>query len=317
MTGNASAPEILHTALAWLKQNHQVALITVAKTWGSSPRPVGSMLLVREDGRHLGSVSGGCIEEDLLNRYCNGEFAQQPLTELKYGVTSEQAHRFGLPCGGSLKLVLENLIDQAWLKNILATIEQTELIYRQINLTNGEVTLLPANVDAEFSYANGYMQQVFGPTWQLLLIGAGHLSHYVAQIGLMLGYQVIVCDPRETYSDNWQLPGTELIRIMPDDAVKQLISHKRGIVVTLTHDPKLDDMALWEALQSPAFYIGALGSKRSSDSRRQRLQKLGVSLEQLARLHAPVGLDIGSHTPAEIAVAVMAEITAMRNGINL
>lgn len=308
---NASAPEILRTALAWLEENHQVILVTVAKTWGSSPRPVGSMLLMREDGRHVGSVSGGCIEEDLLT----GEFTSPLPHILEYGITSEQAHRFGLPCGGALTLVVEHITERTWLETILAALERSELIGRQLNLTNGEVTLLPATPEDTFRYTTDSLQQVFGPTWQLLLIGAGQLSHYVAQIGLMLGYQVIVCDPRETYHGNWQLLDVEMTRMMPDDAVKQFVSHQRGIVVTLTHDPKLDDMAVWEALQSPAFYVGALGSKRASDTRRLRLQKLGVTPEHIARLHAPVGIDIGSHTPAEIAVSVMAEITAIRNRI--
>jgi xanthine dehydrogenase accessory factor len=317
MNSNESAQEILPTALEWLGQNRAVALATVVKTWGASPSPAGSMMLLRDDGRHLGSVSGGCIEEDMLVRYCGGEFAQTLPSKLEYGVTSEPAHRFSLPCGGRLELVLENLTDQDLLRKILAKIGRAELICRRLCVASGEVTLLPASPDDEFSYGGGYMQQVFGPTWQLLLIGAGRLSRCVAQIGLMLGYQVTVCEPREKYDENWQLPGSNLSRLMPDDAVKKIATHKRGIVVTLTHDPKLDDMALWEALQSPVFYIGALGSKRTNTARRQRLQQLGLSPEQLARLHGPVGMPIGSRTPAEIAVAIMADITAARHGITL
>jgi len=309
-----SAQEILQTAQEWLNQGHAVILATVLKTWGSSPRPVGSMMLLRDDGWHLGSVSGGCIEEELLKH--SGELVQQLPTKLEYGVTSEQAQHFGLPCGGCLEIVLEPLIEQNWLKEVLTKISQAELICRRLDVNNGTVTLLPASSDDEFNYRDGYMQQIFGPTWQLLLIGAGHLSRCVATIGLMLGYQVTVCDPRKEYSDNWQLPGTELSRLMPDDAVKKMAAHKRGIIVTLTHDPKLDDMALWEALHSPAFYIGALGSKRTNAARRQRLQQLGLSSPQLKRLHGPVGLPIGSRTPAEIAVAVMAEITAARHGLH-
>jgi xanthine dehydrogenase accessory factor len=312
-----SAQEILQTALDWLDQDHAVVLVTVLKTWGSSPRPVGSLMLLRDDGRHFGSVSGGCIEENLLARYREAEFAPELPSKLEYGVTSEQAQRFGLPCGGRLELVLENLADQDLLREILAKIDRSELVCRRSNLANGEVILLPASPDDEFNYSGDYMQLVFGPTWQLLLIGAGHLSHCVAQIGLMLDYQVTVCDPREDYGDNWRLSGSELSRQMPDDAVKKTVAHKRGVVITLTHDPKLDDMALWEALQSPVFYVGALGSKRTNADRRQRLQQLGLSSEQLERLHGPVGLPIGSHTPAEIAVAIMADITAARHGICL
>ncbi|MFK5969694.1 MAG: XdhC family protein [Candidatus Marithrix sp.] len=317
MNSNESAQEILQTALEWLDQNHTVGLVTVVKTWGSSPSPAGSMMLLRDDGQYLGSVSGGCIEDDILVRYCGGEFIQKPPSKLKYGVTSEQAHRFSLPCGGGLELVLENLINQDLLRKILAKINQDELICRRLCLVSGEVTLLSASYDDKFSYTDSYIQQVFGPNWQLLLIGAGHLSHCVMQIGLMLGYQVTVCDPREKHDDNWQLSESNLTKLMPDDAVKKIATHKHSIVITLTHDPKLDDMALWEALQFPIFYIGALGSKRTNAARRQRLQQLGLSPEQLARLHGPVGIPIGSHTPAEIAVAIMADITAARHGITL
>ena len=141
----------------------------------------------------------------------------------------------------------------------------------------------------------------------MLLIGAGHLSHYVSQVALLLGYRVVVCDPREEYAQNWQVQGIELTTLMPDDAVLAYAQQARSIVVALTHDPKLDDMALLESLNSPAFYVGAIGSKRNCELRRQRLRELGLSAEQIGRLHAPVGIAIGSHTPAEIAVVFPVE----------
>jgi xanthine dehydrogenase accessory factor len=151
----------------------------------------------------------------------------------------------------------------------------------------------------------------------MLLIGAGHLSQYVSQLALMLDYRVIVCEPREEYAQAWQLDGTELTTMMPDDAVQHYALQPRSIVLTLTHDPKLDDMALLDALGSSAFYVGAIGSQRNCDARRQRLRELGVPARHIQRLHAPVGLPIGSHTPPEIALSIMADITQQRNVVSV
>lgn len=305
--------EIIQTAEQWLNEGHPVVLVTVLKTWGSSPRPPGSLLAMRPDGIHAGSVSGGCVEEDLLARYGNGELSEQFPARLDYGVDRQEATRFGLPCGGRLELLLEALNDPQELQALLTAIQQTTLINRQVDLNSGKVTLVPATADQEFSYTDETVSKVFGPRWQMLLIGAGHLSRYVSQLALMLDYQVIICDPREEYNASWQVDGTQLVRMMPDEAVAQYAGHERSIVLALTHDPKLDDMALLDALVSDAFYVGAIGSQRNCQARRQRLQQLGLNSSQVARLHAPVGLDIGSHTPPEIAVAILAEITALRN----
>ena len=197
---------------------------------------------------------------------------------------------------------------------LLKSLNAGKLIKRRVCLNTGEVSLHPAIAADDFQYTDDTVQKVFGPAWQMLLIGAGHLSRYVAQIALMLDYRITVCDPREEYQQNWEMDGVEFTRAMPDDAVKSLTNHPRGIVLTLTHDPKLDDMALMEALESDAFYVGALGSQRSSDKRREHLLELGISADDLSRLHAPVGLRIGSHTPPEIAVSIVAEITAARHG---
>jgi len=186
-------------------------------------------------------------------------------------------------------------------------------VARQVDLHTGKITLQAARAEQDFVYTNKFVRKIFGPQWNLLLIGAGHLSQYVSQMALMLGYRVIVCDPRKEYAQNWQLEGTELTTLMPDDAVQYYVQQPRSIVVALTHDPRLDDMALLDALTSPAFYVGAIGSQRNCDSRRQRLKELGITASQLQRLHAPVGLSIGSHTPPEIAVSILAEITQQRH----
>lgn len=304
--------ELLETAVTWIGKGHHVALVTVVKTWGSSPRPVGSLMLMREDGIHSGSVSGGCVEEDLVSRYRHGQLADTFPTLIDYGVNRDDANRFGLPCGGRLELLIEKLQDTAQLDVLLDKVRSTTLVARRVCLATGEVSLHAAAAAEDFSYTQDAVKKVFGPRWLLLLIGAGHLSRYVAQIALMLDYRVVVCDPRESYMREWAMQGAELVNLMPDEAVHAYASHPRGSVIALTHDPKLDDMALMDALNTEAFYVGALGSKRNSESRRERLKTLGVSARQLQRLHAPVGLPIGSRTPPEIAVSIMAELTSKR-----
>jgi len=307
--------EILHTAINWLKAGHQVALVTVAKTWGSSPRPRGSMLVMRDDGVHAGSVSGGCVEEDLLQRYKNNELTDNYPNLIDYGVDRQDTLRFGLPCGGRLELVIEQLESAVQLNTLLQKIINGELITRRVCMNTGEVSLHDSTQATEFHFNENEMIKVFGPGWPILLIGAGHLSRYVANIALMLNYRITVCDPREEYQSDWDIEGVEFSKNMPDDAVSEMKNQERGIVIALTHDPKLDDMALMAALDTDMFYVGALGSRRNNEQRCARLLELGISQKQLAKLHAPVGLDIGSHTPPEIAVAIMAEVTAKRNNI--
>ncbi|MEJ2392020.1 MAG: XdhC family protein [Gammaproteobacteria bacterium] len=309
--------EILQTALDWLQQHHRLALVTVARTWGSSPRPAGSLMVMRDDGQHTGSVSGGCVEEDLVQRYRQGMLAAEFPSIIDYGVDRQQATRFGLPCGGRLELVVEQLDNTGQLQLLLDKIGDNELVNRRVCLRTGEVSLHPAEPADEFDYSEDAVSKVFGPRWQMLLIGAGHLSTYVAQIALMLDYHVIVCDPREEYRATWLASevgqATEFVREMPDDAVQRYARHPRSIVLALTHDPKLDDMALLDALSTNTFYVGAIGSRQNNAQRRERLRQLGITPRELERLHAPVGLAIGSHTPPEIAVAILAQITALRN----
>ncbi|MEJ2398624.1 MAG: XdhC family protein, partial [Gammaproteobacteria bacterium] len=203
------------------------------------------------------------------------------------------------------------------LQLLLDKIGDNELVNRRVCLRTGEVSLHSAEPADEFDYSEEAVSKVFGPRWQMLLIGAGHLSTYVAQIALMLDYHVIVCDPREEYRATWLASevgqATEFVREMPDDAVQRYARHPRSIVLALTHDPKLDDMALLDALSTNTFYVGAIGSRQNNAQRRERLRQLGITPRELERLHAPVGLAIGSHTPPEIAVAILAQITALRN----
>ena len=309
--------EVLTAASWWLEQGHRVYLATVARTWGSSPRPVGSLMAVCDDARFAGSVSGGCVEDDLAARLAARVLPATPPRLESYGVTAEQTHRFGLPCGGHLDLVVEELTSAEPLREILRRMDARDLIARRLCLSTGEASLHPARRDQAFEFDGDNLTRVFGPAWRLLLIGAGQLSRHVAEMALALDYHVIVCDPREEYAAAWQVSGAELDARMPDEAVRERACDARSAVIALTHDPKLDDMALMEALQSHAFYVGALGSKANNAKRRERLKSLNISESALAHLRGPVGLPIGSRTPAEIAVAVLAELTAVRHGIRL
>lgn len=308
--------QVLAQARDWVQAGHKAWLVTVAQTWGSAPRPPGSLLCIRDDGLVAGSVSGGCVEDDLIERVRKGERAAQPC-EVTYGVSSEEAARFGLPCGGTLRLVQEPVTELGWIDALLARTAQHELVARSLDMRTGVVSLETANRNEAFSLEHGVMRQLFGPKWRMLVIGAGQLSQVVARMAMALDFEVIVCDPREEYHLGWDVPGTQFTREMPDDAAARLQLDAHSAVVAVTHDPKLDDMVLLEALKSDAFYVGALGSRGNTAKRKERLKLFDITDAQLARLHGPIGLDIGSRTPAEIAVSIVAEIVAVKNGVAL
>ncbi len=308
--------QVLQQAHDWQQAGHAVWLVTVIETWGSAPRPPGALLALRGDGQVVGSVSGGCVEDDLIERVRHGERVDSP-SFVSYGVSKEEAARFGLPCGGNLRLVQEPLRDVAWIAEVLARTARHELVARRLDLESGAVTVEPAQRGQAFSFDGRQMRALFGPRWRLLMIGAGQLSRALAPLALALDFEVICCDPREEYHLGWDVAGTTFSRRMPDDLVLELALDAHSAVVALTHDPKLDDMALLEALKSPAFYIGALGSRGNTAKRRQRLALFDLSPAQIDRLHGPVGLDLGARTPAEIAVAIAAELVAVRNGVAL
>lgn len=306
---------VLRQAIGWLAAGRRVALVTVAATWGSAPRPVGALLALNEEGSLCGSASGGCVDDDLAARLR----ARFPVRceVAKYGVSAEEARRFGLPCGGTLCLVVEPLTTVAALQPALAAVERGELLARRIQIDTGEIAYHPASPEATSSFDGQTLTRIFGPCWRLLIIGAGQTSRYLAQMAQALDYQVLICDPREEYARDWAVTGAERLPGMPDDVVRAIQPDQRTVIVALTHDPRLDDMALMEALKTEAFYVGALGSVSNTVKRRERLALLEVTPAELARLHGPVGLPIGSRTPPEIAVAILAELIALRHGIRL
>jgi xanthine dehydrogenase accessory factor len=304
---------VLADALDWHRAGHAVTLVTVVQTWGSAPRPPGALLAVRDDGVVSGSVSGGCVEDDLIARVKAGERNAAPAL-IVYGVTNEEAARFGLPCGGTLRLVQEPLRDAAWVEQLLTRTATHELVARTLTLANGEVRLAAASRDQSMHFDGLELTTLFGPKWRLVLVGAGQLSQAVAQMARMLDFEVLVCDPREEYSNTLSGTGIRHVPGMPDDVVREMRPDAHTAVVALTHDPKLDDMALLEALRSGAFYVGALGSSRNQAARKLRLaEHFGLTEEELGRLHGPVGLRIGARTPAEIALSVVAQIVECKN----
>ena len=310
--------QVLRTGVAWLDEGHRVILATIVETWGSSPRPAGAMLAIRDDGLVAGSVSGGCVEDDLIFRIRDKSLAIEKPEIATYGISKDEATRYGLPCGGKLELVLEPVGDKRSLTELLKRVDRHELTARSLDMHSGQVTLQPANRgDATLSFDRKRLTTVHGPRWRLLVIGAGQLSQYLAQMAQALDYSVTVCDPREEYANTWNVPGTVLDRAMPDDVVLAMNLDSHCAVVAVTHDPKLDDLALMEALKSPAFYVGALGSRLNSQKRHERLVMFDLSEAELSRLHGPIGLNIGSKTPPEIAVSILAEMTAVRHGVDL
>jgi len=309
--------QVLRSASEWVKAGRRVVLATVIRTWGSAPRPIGALTAIRDDGQVVGSVSGGCIEDDMILQVRSGDLVKDRPATTKYGVSAEEAKRFGLPCGGTIELVLEPLTKESGLDELLARVERHELVKRRLDMKTGRVTLAPALSNDLLAFDGETFTSIHGPRWRMLIIGAGQLSTFLAQMAQGLDYQVTICDPREEYADGWSISGVEFRRGMPDDVVLELAPDGHTAVVTLTHDPKLDDMALLEALKSPAFYVGAIGSKKNNDARRQRLAGFDLSQDEIARLHGPVGLKLGAKTPPEIAIAILAEMTAIRNGVKV
>jgi xanthine dehydrogenase accessory factor len=309
--------EVLKSCEQWISEGRACELVTVIKTWGSSPRPEGAMLAVRDDGQVVGSVSGGCIEDDLIDRVRKHGITRTMPEIVTYGITADEARRFGLPCGGTIQLAIEPLSLRSRITELLKRLGHRELVARRLDLRTGEVELEKATSGMGMHVSNVALTTIHGPRWRLLIIGAGQLSRFLAQIAVGMDYRVTVCDPREEYRDGWHVDGVEVVHTMPDDTVIEMHLDHRSAVIALTHDPKLDDLALMEALRSEAFYVGAIGSRMNNAKRRDRLKEFDLTDAHLARLHGPIGIYIGSKTPSEIAISILAEMTAVKNGVQL
>ncbi|WP_396271193.1 XdhC family protein [Ideonella sp.] len=305
--------QVLRQVVAWRAAGAAVVLGTITRTWGSAPRPVGSVVAVRGDGQIAGSVSGGCIEDDLIARMREQALASDVPKVVRYGVSGDEAARFGLPCGGTLELVLEPIQADSQIELLLERLSQGQRVRRELSLATGAVSLGDATGADAVLLNETTLISTHGPDWRLVVVGAGQMTLYLAQMAQALDYQVIIIDPREEYQVD--LPGVVHRRDMPDDAVLALKPDAHTAIIALTHDPKLDDLALMEALRTPAFYVGAIGSRVNQSKRKQRLaEHFDMSEAELARLYGPVGIKNGARTPPEIAVSILAELTAVRYG---
>ena len=313
---NSTDLSVLRSAVSWLKAGHSVAIATVVQTWGSAPRPVGSWLAIRDDGQVSGSVSGGCVEDDLIRRVQTDILTRATPEMVVYGVSQQEAARFGLPCGGTLRLLVEPKPELATLEKLLAQISSHQITRRTVNIGTGISTLDTGLRHDEFLCNDHEMQTTYGPRWRMVIIGAGQLSLYTSDFALASDFEVIVVDPREEYAEGLNRDDLIFHKGMPDDVLLEIGVDPHTAIVALTHDPKLDDMALMEALKSPAFYVGALGSRKNTQKRKERLLEFDLSQEQVDKLHGPVGLHIGALTPPEIAVSILAEVIAVKYGIS-
>jgi len=310
--------EVLNQINSWLQSGLSCWLATVVQTWGSSPRPVGSLLTCNSEGTVVGSLSGGCVEDDLLEKLTAGELAADGPQFFQYGITAEETEKLGLPCGGHLYIVVEPLHPstetQAQFRKLTTALAERRCAKRVVNLKQGSSAIVAPCSAAPLAWdeQSQVLEHTYGPAHQLFVIGSGMVSAYLAQMALSLDYEITICDPRKDLLDQFIMAGVRKVADMPDDAVRKYANDPGTAIVALTHDPRIDDMGLMEALETEAFYIGAMGSTRSSASRRERLLALDLKAVDIDRLHAPIGLPIGSKTPPEIAIAILAEITAVR-----
>ncbi len=322
--------DVLEQAARWHDAGLGVALATVIETWGSSPRPVGSQLAVNERAEFVGSVSGGCVEASVVDAALRA-IEDGGARLLEYGVENEVAWEVGLACGGHIEIYLERLERRALLEALQAqraakrpVVLATELATgRQELIRPGEPnsaasarrfarareTLLADRGEAVDEDGKRVFLLPFNPPLRLVIVGAVQIAQALAPMAAEAGYEVIVVDPRGAFARGRRFEPAAISHEWPDVALRELAPDARTAIAALTHDPKLDEPALDEALRSEAFYIGALGSPRSHAARCERLRERGFDDGDLARLRGPIGLDIGAQSPAEIAVAILAEIT--------
>ncbi|MGR4066493.1 XdhC family protein [Billgrantia sp. C5P2] len=318
--------EVIESGIRWSRMGETLWLCTVLATYGSSPRAPGSLLVACRDGRHAGSLSGGCVEEDFLSRLGAGDF-QAPLQVVRYGESSDDQQRLKLPCGGILEVLIERLPATSGTWQHLAALQEAlhgqQRLIREVDLTTGEVDLQTeappgGSRDQERPRVERQGERVrirIGPSLRLVIAGVSPVSVACAEFARTLGFEVVVCDPREEEIETFSVAGVERRPVLPSMYLAGEGCHASTAVVALTHDPRIDDLAMIEAVRTPAFYIGAMGSRQTSAARAERLLRSGgLSSEEIARIHMPIGLDIGSKTPAEIALSVMADIVRVYHG---
>lgn len=314
---NGSNRFVIEQLNLWLAQGFQPWLATVVETYGSSPRPSGSMMIYHPEKGIIGSLSGGCIEQELMNQLASDETCE-PLpcpTIIRYGDSVEQRSRLALPCGGHLDILLEKIKphDQAHFQTLENALLSRQWISRHINLVEGSLEIVHEISDQDIQRKSHTIIHALKPNDKLLLIGAGEVSRCLAEICKNLEFEITLCDFREQFLQGWHVEGVQVIKAMPDDLIAEAFHDHHCAIVALAHDPRVDDMAMMQALKTDAFYVGAMGSLITSNKRRERLLELELDETHIQKLHAPIGLDIHSRTPYEIAVSIAAELIAQRS----
>jgi xanthine dehydrogenase accessory factor len=309
--------QVIDQALQWVADEHEVWFCTVLSTYGSAPRAPGALLVARADGAHVGSLSGGCVEEEFLASLAQGEL-QAPAQIVRYGETDDDRRRLRLPCGGILQVLVEhhrpNPTWHSHLRTLQATLLGQQRLLRRVDLTSGAADLLPDHGGEQTCLKGEQVDIRIGPALRLLLAGVSPVAQACASFARALGCEVIACDPREEMQGTL-IEGIEVQPVLPSVFIASGACHEATAVVALTHDPRIDDLALMEAVRTPAFYIGAMGSRQTSAKRAERLQRVGgLDKKQIERIHMPIGLNLGSKTPAEIALSVMADVLRVYRG---
>ncbi|MCW8278723.1 XdhC family protein [Pseudomonas sp. PCH199] len=311
--------QVIEQASRWLEQGENVWLCTVLSTYGSAPRGPGAMLVALRCGDFCGSLSGGCVEEDFLERLGREEFKACNQI-IRYG-EGGLAPSLELPCGGVLDVLIEHFEPDCQshehFARLLSALQGHQLIVRHVTLGTRQVRIETCSIGcAPVSVGTDHVRLRIGAVRRLLIAGLSPVAEFCASFAVALGYEVVVCDPRTELTANFQVPGAKLIEMHPATYIAQGGCHDATAVVALTHDPRLDDLTLLEAVMTSAFYIGAMGSRRTSEKRLERVRRIGKLDDELVeRIHAPIGLNLGSKTPAEIALAVMSDIVRVSNGI--
>ncbi len=317
---------VIESVLNWLQRGEDVWLCSITQTWGSSPMPAGTLMAYCSNHGIVGSLSGGCIEEDLLEKMETGllltdEGAKSYPVELIYGDSEQQQKRFLLPCGGQLHLLVEYLKPQISVikhfEQLSKILSQRRLVARRISLKNGHLSIFSKGIKRGIKRiemkAVDYIEHCMGPAYQMLLIGASEVARCVAELAQPLDFKVFVWDHREEFIRNWRVNNVEVFTGSPEKLINQYFKDENNAIIALAHDPRVDDFALVDALASNAFYIGAIGSTKTCNNRNQRLHHYLEDTSQLDKLLSPVGMDIGSKTPYEIAISILAEVVMKRS----
>lgn len=314
---NGSNWFVLQQLNLWLNQGIKPWLATVIETYGSSPRPVGSMMIYHPDKGIIGSLSGGCIEQELLNQLASNapNTSLNCPTIIRYGDSAEQRSRLALPCGGHLDILLEKIDtqDQPHFQKIETALSSRQWISRHIDLGTSNIKIEYEFSEHDIQRTQNTVIHTLKPHDKLLLIGAGEVSRCLAEICKNLEFEITLCDFRDEFLQGWHVDGVEVLKTMPDDLIAQSFYDNHCAIVALAHDPRVDDMAMMQALKTDAFYVGAMGSLITSNKRRERLLDLELNDQQIEKLHAPIGLSIHSRTPYEIAVSIAAQLIAERS----